>query len=181
MITLNLLPPAEKNELRLNKIARLFVLYGSALVFLSVFFLICLFSIWFFLSTQLAGLEKEIARQKSSASSESLEKLKESIEKENQRIKIIYNIQSQQKKYSASLESIAKLVPVGITLNSFNLDAKTGKAAVSGVAKNGDVFLSFQDALKKNQAFSQVEWPISSLNPSGSEAVNFQITFQINE
>jgi Tfp pilus assembly protein PilN len=178
MITLNLLPFEEKQEIKLNRMNRMIFFYGSIILTVMVVFVVLLFGIEVFLSVQLREIDRMMASNESNPAFAIVKTIQEKISAANQNLQAIDQIQSQQRQYSVILSDLAKSVPAGVKFSSFSFDSVTKKAVLEGHSATRDEFLDFQKALEGYSMFSQIDSPVSNLTKSIDN--DFMVSFFIN-
>lgn len=177
MLTLNLLPPEEKEILRWERINRLIIFYGGIFFIILVIFVLLLFINLIFLNIQLKAIERLVIVEEKSASAQTIKELKEEIATFNQKLEILDQIQSKTKGYSIILEDLAKIIPSGVRLYSFSFDSKTKKIAIEGYAPERNQVISLKESLEKSSEFNSIESPISNLLKQ--KDINFRFSFTI--
>ena len=177
MLILNLLPPQEKEMIRLSRINRLIIFYSGAIFVLLVIFIILLLVTLFFLTIQLKAIEKLVVLEEKSAPSLAMRNLEKEITLINQKLKMIDKIQTDSIPYSIILEDLAKMIPLGVQLFSFSFDSQTKKANLIGYAPERDQVLALKESLEKFEKFNQVESPISNLLKARD--IDFRFSFVI--
>lgn len=177
MLTLNLLPPKEKENLKLTKINRLIIFYSGIIFVLLLIFIILISSTLLFLTIQLKVIEKLVALEEKSPFSLATKNKEKEITLVNQKLKMIDKIQSDHQKYSIILEDLAKMIPPGAQLSSFSFDNQTKKASLLGYALERNSLLVLKESLEKFPKFTALESPISNLLKQ--KDINFRFSFLI--
>ncbi len=176
-IKLNLIPPRKKKEIERRRRVRLalkaeFVLTAIFLVFFSA-----LFSFRYVLDVELASessldSEVEMADQFSE-----IRDYDNKIIMANEKTKQIISIDNGQLYWSRIFIKLSHLVSSGITIESLATADYT--VTISGIADRRDNLLKFKDVLEKEDCFSNIDLPLSSL--VNKDNIDFQIIFEIKE
>jgi Tfp pilus assembly protein PilN len=176
MIKLNLLPPQEKNELKLERLYRWLVFYGSATILIILLFITFLALIWSFILIQLKSYTVNLENTKTSFQGQSIENQQKLIRDFNLKLERIAQVQSGHKYYSPVLIHLATLVPSGIRIDALAIDEQ-GKATLTGYAQRRSQLLLLKEALEKSSFFENVNNPISNLTKQVE--INFSFQFDI--
>lgn len=177
MITLNLLPPEERENLKLAKFSRVLAYYSMGIFALLVIFIVLLVSILAYLMIQLNSLEKLAEQTEKNQSFTTVKELETEIDSLNQKMKTLDSVQQGANSFSLILEDLAKIAPSGVEFFSFNYDGQTKKAVLDGHSLSREGFIALREAIEKDQRFSDIESPISNLVKSTDN--NFRISFKI--
>jgi len=177
MIKLNLLPPQEKELLRLAQIQRWIILYGSAILLSSLIFIFLLSVIWFSLFIELKSLDASLSIAKQSSQGQDLKAQQGLVEELNAQIERISRFQKTHKTYSAILISLANMLPsdvkiIGLTIN------KQNKMSINGFAQRREGVLALQKSLKNSAIFTDVSGPLSNLTKQTNINFSFTMTIQ---
>lgn len=176
-IYLNLLPEEKKEEIKRKKI--FLKVIRNELIFsipIVAFFLI-LFTINFSLEIRMRGMEEGFSAGNSQAESKELESYEEKFSEINSKITAISGIQKNHLNWLGVFHKINDTLEDGIYLSDLATD--DWKISLVGKAKTRDNFLKFQENIKGQGCFSDVEAPLSSL--VSKENVGFQINFKVKE
>ncbi len=177
MITLNLLPPEERDNLKLAKFSQVLVYYSMGIFALLVILIVLLASILAYLTIQLNSLEKLTEQTEKSQSFTMVKKLESEINSLNQKMKTFDAVQQGVNSFFLILEDWAKMAPAGVEFFSFNYDGQTKKAVLDGHSLSLEGFIAFREALEKDPRFEDIESPISNLVKSTDN--NFRVSFKI--
>ncbi len=163
MIKLNLLPPAEKKDLRISEFNRLiFSLAGWFLVIL-VIFSIFLAGAFLSLSILLKEQANLVAIRESEPQMQNLLKIEDKIKQTNQIIKQINSKQRQMVLWTPLLERLTKTVPAGLYLTNLSYQPSGNRIILNGWADQREDLLCFQRSLEENPFFAEVETPLANL------------------
>ena len=178
---INLLPPAEKEELLFGEQQNLVLILG--VLFFS--FLISLSLILFSIKISLLGnleVQKTLLEEAEKETS-SRKDLKEIIENSNLTFSNLNSFYQKGLDLTQVLEKISKLLPSGAYLTNFNFNLPPQKEAflaqisLSGFSESREVLLSFKENLEKEAEFVAVYFPPENwVKPS---EINFTVNFKL--
>jgi len=176
MIELNLLPPQEINELKLERLYRWLVFYCSATIMIVLSFIVFLALIWFFITIQLKGYTTSLENTKTSSQGQSIESQQKLVDALNHRLEKISQIQNNHKYYSPVLTRLATLIPDGVRIDAFAVDEQ-GQCTLTGYALKRSQLLLLKEALEGSSFFEKIDNPISNLTKQVN--INFSFKFDI--
>jgi len=176
MIELNLLPPQEKKELKLERLYRWLIFYGSATIFIVLLFIVFLALIWSFILIQLKSYTVNLENTKTSFQGQSIENQQKLISDFNLQLDRINQIQNTHKYYSPTLVHLATLIPSGIRIDALVIDEQ-GRCTLTGYAQKRSQLLLLKEALEKSSSFEKIDTPISNLTKQID--INFSFKFDI--
>lgn len=171
---LNLLPPKQKRELRLDLLNQAIAVFGIAAILVVLILTLVLAIALFYLNTNLAQLEKELISWQAKSEIKELENLEEKVKEVNQNLAFLEEYQEERVEFSLMLEILAQKVPSGIRFNSMSLE-KSGKATIRGYALTRDILLAFKNNLERVPYVSDFDFPLSNLTKS--EDIDFYLNF----
>ncbi len=171
MITLNLISPAKKQELRLMQ---LYIMIKN-LIIIILFVTIITAIILLLTKMSLQNYFNDVVAQ-TTATTKYANLFNEDLKELNQYIKSVDEIQQKYIPWTKFFIGLSKLVPDEINLFSLNLNE--GKILITGLAKTRDKLLEFQKNLKNSEFFSEVTIPIDNLLER--KDINFSIKANIN-
>ena len=163
MLKLNLLPPQDKKDLELAKLSRLIASLAVWFLIFLIIFTLFLVSTYFSLSILLAEQKKLIGIRQSDPKTQDVLKIEEKIKRTNQIVKQVYSKQQEMILWTPLLEEMTKIVPSGIYLTNFSYQATDNQITLNGWANWRENLLYFQESLKENSFFKEVEAPLSNL------------------
>ncbi|MBI4652683.1 hypothetical protein HY750_00285 [Candidatus Kuenenbacteria bacterium] len=173
-LTLNLISPKIKRELIIKQFYQIIKTFLAIVFLLSIFIAIFLLCAEFILQTNLV---KTI--------DERIFVLKNNHQNPNQKIKIINqsfdeinNIQKKFISWSKILIYFNQIVPPDIKIYSFKNINDSTEIQIIAIAKTRETLLKFQENLKNNPAFFQIEFPF--LNLISKKDINFQLKFKLD-
>lgn len=176
MIELNLLPPQEKEELKLEQLYRWLVFYCSSAILIILLFIALLTFIWFFIIIQLKSYSTNLENTKTSFQGQSIENQQKLIDDFNYRLNKINRIQNNHKYYSTILVRLAEIIPSGIRIDALSIDEQ-GKCTLTGYAQKRSQLLLFREALEKSSFFEKIDNPLSNLTKQID--INFSFKFDV--
>ena len=171
---LNLLPPKQKRELRLDLLNQAIVAFGIAAILVVLILTLVLAIALFYLNINLAQLEKELISWQAKSEIKELENLEEKVKEVNRDVAFLEECQEKRVEFSLILENLAKQVPSGIRFNNMSLE-KSGKASIRGYALTRDILLTFKNNLERAPYVSDFDFPLSNLTKS--EDIDFYLNF----
>ncbi len=173
MITLNLLPPKHKIQVKQTSICiAIENLVAITLIFLIIVSISILIS-KVKLQDNYYGL---IAR--TSLSLSETHKLERDVKEINQKLRTVGEIQDQYTKWSTFMIDLNKIIPDNIQLNLLSINKKERRFALEGIAKTRNDLLAFKKILQNFSYLSNIDLPTSSLLKKND--VNFALTAEIN-
>lgn len=173
MITINLLSPDQKRELKIKKIyIAVKELVMLILLFTSIIAIMLIIS-RYVLEQQLANLIKSNVN-----ASQAGGQINKQITALNKKINIIGQIQQNSKKWSSFFSQLATATPTGIAYNFLKIDSQGKTVELQGIAKNRQDLLKLQKNLTESGLSNQVDLPLSSL--LSRENNNFNLQFKVN-
>ncbi len=176
MIELNLLPPQEKDELKLERLYRWLIFYCSAAILIILLFIVFLTLIWSFIIIQLKSYTATLESTRTSFQGQSIENQQKLIGDFNLKLNKIDQIQNNHKYYSPALIHLAQLIPSGIRIDAFVVDEQ-GNCILTGYAQKRSQLLLLKEALDKSSFFEKIDNPISNLTKQID--INFSFKFDL--
>lgn len=177
MLTINLLPPQKKKELKLEKINHLVVFYGSLVILSFLIFIILLYNVQLFLSWKINEIKQQITTKETAL--ESQKELEEKIKNLNNTLIKITKAQASQPQWSLVIEKLASLIPPGVQLENLsgNLESKT--INLSGFSPSRDKVLLLESSFKDSSQFEIANAPLSNLTKPTN--IDFQFGLKIKD
>ena len=179
MLRLNLLPPEEREELRLESLNQVFIYYFVRILTLIIVFEILLLSILSYLAIQARALDRVIEQTQKSQGFVRVEELEKEIISANKMMQQFYSLRQNSISFSSLLEDLAEISSSEIQFISLNYDGRTQRLALDGYTLSRESFLSLREAIESDSRFEEVESPISNLVRSTDN--NFRISFKIKQ
>lgn len=174
MFNLNLLPPKEKEFLKIKEREFFIITLSIRLCwFLLIIIAFLLFGI-FFLKTNLSSLSKQITIQKKFLESKKeYKELENKAKKFNEFVIFLDKIQKDRLDYSKILLQLTEQMPSQVKLNSFSLD-KQGQIFLRGNARERSDFLRFKENLEKSNLYKKIDSPLSNIVQKDN--INFELS-----
>ncbi|QQS61007.1 MAG: hypothetical protein IPN70_03910 [Candidatus Moraniibacteriota bacterium] len=175
-ITLNILPDDHKKRIRQKELFSRVLSYVIGIFFLTLFFVMILFSILFGIQSREFPLftDETIDEKKL----QSLIEYDEILFQKNKDMELIEKLLQNEKKYTKTLSLFSDLNLEGITFSSLNI-AENTKVNSKGFSKTRDKILELQEKLRQDECFLSVEVPIEDLVKK--EDVDFSLSFTLND
>lgn len=171
MITLNIISPELKNEIRLKNIYQImkksFILIGIFLIFYSI----VLTSSKFILKSYLGEIN-----QKNTSANEATEKTIKTVDDINKKLNEVTAIQKEEINWLSLLELISNNTSDEIRYDKVLMDKNNG-LTLSGQSKTRDGLIGIKKFLDERAFLYDINFPISNLLEK--EDINFTITAKI--
>lgn len=177
MLVLNLLPLAEKENLKQGEIQRWVGFYGSvclAIIFIFVFLLVL---IWSYLLIQLDYVSANLEHAQGVFKEQGLKKDENKINELNDRLRLIDTAQKEQLYYSRILTQLMEIIPSGVSFKNISINGKE-RAAISGFAGDREQVLLIKNNLEKSAYFKNIDSPLSNIVQQ--KDINFTFSFDVN-
>lgn len=160
-ITLNLLPPRKREELKnLSAIGAISKVGIAALASILLFVVFVEFSVMA-ISVQQKAFESEMTRFERDSSYVSAKEAQDSLRDYDVMAKQVKRSLLSQKNYWGIISEVNQVIPEGIYLNNFSIESDV--VALRGVALERESFLVLKKQLEENEIFSKVDSPISNI------------------
>jgi len=176
-IYLDLLPEEKKEEIKRKKI---FLKVVRSELFFSVpivAFFVILATINFSLREKTKEIERVYGMDNSQKEYKELESYENSFGEINAKINNIFKLQRGHNDWSNIFYRLSDTVPENVYLS--DLATVDYRISIAGKAKTREDFLKFQEKIKSEECFSDVEVPLSNL--VSKENVGFQVDFNVNK
>jgi len=165
MIMINLLPPIEKERLRMEKVKRMVIV----LWFLASFFLICLilvfFSIRIYIKSQLQTQQSIFSQARETDKKKAIEEFEARVGLMNLEIERIKNFYDSKVYFSDLAERISVVLPSGVYLNDISMDfvqdKNIVKVSLNGFSPSRDALLELKENMEMEEDFQNVHFPQS--------------------
>lgn len=175
MITLNLLPPEEKQKIESVQAQRRILSLASAGLTLILIFLAFLSSIWLFLTVQLNSADLVFKNIQASSQNEVFKKLESEIKQINEKLDRSEALKKGSRHYSFALEKLTELSSYDIKFTS--LSVSENKISLSGLTASREALLAFKDSLSQSPYFDKINMPLSNFLKQTD--INFSVSFEI--
>ncbi len=160
---INLLPPAEQQELRTLRLSGNVKDFGIWLCLTLAITAMLFVAIRFYLNGELENSQGRLATEKELLDNVENSAFREDLDRFNSELADSQTLQSKQNKFSEVLIEIAQKIPKDITLDTFALDEKTGRIEIGGKAGSRDSVLSFRRSILDSERFTNINFPLSNL------------------
>lgn len=175
-ILINLLPPAEKEELKnLRRVGVVLKIGFSAVCAMAVFIVFMFFTMKA-VQIQEDVIVKEISRFEKSESYKEVREAQDSL-REYSKIasKVKSGLNNQQQRWDI-IHQINQIIPEDMRIIEFSIDDKN-VLLLKGVAYNREALLFLKEGLEKSENLSKIESPIS--NFVAEKDVTFEFTAEV--
>lgn len=162
MLTTNLLPPAEKEEIWYEETQRIVRFFAVGILSACVLAVILLFPAYFSLSLEEKELERSLRIEEDASRSLNIDAELQKIRTYENRIKSIRDFVSKPATASTMLEEFFDNTGSGIMLVSLTVK-KQGDVAITGVASTRRDLLRFEKTLRDANMFQDISFPISNI------------------
>mgnify|MGYP001570781901 CR=1 FL=1 len=180
---MNLLPAQIKSEIEKERHRRfIFVLgmFGVAALAVSIVLLLPSF---FMFSFQEKYLNLQLASVRQNSELEKAEEIGKIIEDLNKKSELVRLGKARSRPSSFYLVKIVELMPVGVSLNTFNFgrnkEKGTAEFSLQGTARERDDLLAFVKKLEDGQDFLKVVSPVSNL--LAEKNFNFSLILELKD
>lgn len=176
-IYLDLLPEEKKEEIKKKKNFMLVIHYELLFSVPILAFFVILLTINFSLKIRAQGMSDSFSSGEYQEEYKELKIYEDNFEKINSKTLSILNIQKNHLNWTSAFYKINKIVPDSIYLS--DLATSDYRISLIGKAKTREDLLKFQENIKSEECFSNIEVPLSNL--VSKENVEFQVNFDIKE
>jgi hypothetical protein len=176
-VYLDLLPDERKEEIKKGRILRQIIHQEGIFLFPIFAFIIILITINFSLKINLESISDNSQSKSYQESYKELQSYEDKFSSINSKVSEILKIQNNHLNWLGIFKRLNEKMVENVYLS--DLVTVDYQVSLSGKAKTRDDFLKFQDSIKGEECFSNVDVPLSSL--VSKEDVQFQIDFEIKE
>lgn len=176
-IYLDLLPEERKEEIKRKKLFFQVIRQEMLFTIPVLFFVFILVLVNLLLKTKIEGLDSVFSRGSTQREYVEIKKYEDKFNEINAKTSNILKIQNNHLNWLGFFYKLDKIVPENIYLS--DLSTNNYQISLIGRAKTRDDFLKFQDKIKTEDCFSDVNVPLSNL--VSKENVDFQIDFKIKD
>lgn len=176
-IYLDLLPEERKEEIRKNKIFFKIIGQEAMLTIPIAAFIIILLITNFCLGIRISGLEENGDTKDSNNEYKILKVYEEKFKEINSQVAEMSSIQRNHLNWTVVFHKLEEAISDNVYLSDFTTD--NYKISLAGRAKTRSDFLSFQEKIKSENCFANVNVPLSSL--VSRENLDFQMDFEVRE
>ena len=172
-ITLNLLSPEQKKEL---KTKRAYVIIKEIVMLVLLF--ACISAILLLVSRYFLEEQLAILMDKNATAIQVGEETNKQVTAINAKINTAGKIQEKFKVWSTLLIKIAAVTPDQVAYNSIKIYPEKAVLEIQGIAKSRQDLLAFKERLEKDGLFYEVDLPLANL--LAKENNTFSVTMKIN-
>lgn len=163
MLTLNILPPIEKENYKTEVTRRFAVFFGIGAFVVLVIFIAVLTVEYLFLYLQIEPLNKQLNTIQTTEKAKKAQGLERQIKDANKIIAAISNTKSQTTPITGIIEKIsAASISDSSYLKNLLIDFTGGNAKISGYSKTRDWVVAIQDNLSKEASFENISAPYAN-------------------
>ncbi len=130
---LNLLPPKQKKELRLNLLNQTITIFGIAVILAFLTLALLLLVVQAFLDINLKGVESDLFSQQAKKEAREIDDLERKIKNLNKELVFLDSIQKEKNTFSLLLEDSAEDIPYGVQVKNFSIN-KSRQVNLRGLA-----------------------------------------------
>ncbi|MDN5819365.1 MAG: PilN domain-containing protein [bacterium] len=166
---INLLPPAQKRQIRTARYNVVLLRYNIILVAAAIFIALGVLGVYFvMIGTQASARETE---QENQAKVADYQKVEEEANEFKANLATAKSILSGNINYSDSIIKIASTIPSGVVIDQLSLDASAfgSPTSLQANAKSYDRAIALKEAFQKSSLFSDVHFESISYAESGTE------------
>jgi Tfp pilus assembly protein PilN len=197
MIKINLLSPADKSRIKLEKAYCLTKNNLAILISIQVFFVLIFLAVAAYLNSENKNLDKQLEYMELGQETKEINSIEEKLTKQNNQLKAFLQIQKNQYYWTKIFENFNKTVFSGIRISSINIEPETssnvlGKKSkeaasskteagnftiiITGVSRKMEDLLSFEKDLKNSEIFSGF-----NIDPKNYDDENFKFVLSIKK
>lgn len=177
---INLLPPAERENLIKEARLRLFFVWGVFVLFFLMTLSLVLFSINVYLAGETASYKILIDYEQQKSTTLEAQNTEKEIGEINKQLAALHAFYQGQPKINELLKKISELIPEEAYLNSLSLDPIEGdgfRVSLTGHSETREALLELKKSLESDQVFKGIYFPPSNwVKPSD---VNFSASFEM--
>jgi len=173
MITLNLIPPAQKQEL---KIRQIYLTIKNIIIIILLFIIIT--AIILLLTKMVLQNHFNKVVTYSTLTTKNVRLFTVEIKEFNQQLSSVIKIQKEYTPWSKVIIHFSKLTPENLGIYSLSFNKEEERATIRGIAKTRQNLLDFKDSLESSPIFQDINIPLKDLLMK--ENINFGIELKIN-
>lgn len=175
MITLNLLPPEEKRELKSQQMLRRISVFGASSLLYIVVFLVLLSTVRWSLQIQLKAIEEISKKIEESDQNRDFQKFKQEVDQINRQLKYFFQLHEETINYSTAITQLTEKAIPGIEFRQLSLNGQ--KVSLGGRANNRDTLIMFKEALVNSPDFQNLDVPLSNFLQQNN--IDFSFNFEL--
>lgn len=172
---LNLLPPQERETIRINYLNRKIIILGGYFIFILFIFSIVLSVIFTTINFKAINAQNNLKETQNKLIFEGFENIQNQLKNANDKIKNVHQIQQNYKYYSVVIEEIIKIIPPDIKITA--ISANQNQFEIKGFAPNRNLVADLKTSLEQSSHFKEINSPLA--NFLQAENVNFTFSFKI--
>jgi len=198
MIEINLLSPADKLDIKLEKTSYLIKNNLAVLISIQVFFVLIFLIVAGYISSENKNLDKQLEHMELGQETREINSIEKESIKQNNQLKAFLQIQKSQYYWTKIFENFNKTVFSGIRISSISIEPETSnavpgkntreaasskktevenfKVTISGVSRTMKDLLNFENDLKNSEIFSGF-----NIDPKNYDDKNFKYTLLIKK
>ena len=179
----NLLPPEEKEALKIKKNKRLIIVLGIIILSFLVCLILVLASLDLYILGQTSYQRVALDNAEKKYETPGLVDMKNMIVKYNTALTNLKNFYKKEVYFSEVLKTILQIhIPAGLYLTNINLtqgDNGKVKVALSGMSDTRDNLQIFRDSFENNKKIENLDFPANNwIKPTD---INFYFTFEVGQ
>jgi Tfp pilus assembly protein PilN len=179
---INLLPPANKRQIRAGRSNTLLIRYNLFLVGALGFLFVAIGFVYFYLSNTRANAEATV--HENQAKVVGYKQVEQEANEFKNNLAVAKQILGKEVVYTKAMLSIAALMPKGVVLESLDLDAKTfgTETTLMARAKTVDDAVALKNSFQSSPLFSNVHLKsITTLETGGAYPQSVSVNVTINK
>lgn len=176
MLRINLIPPEQKERLRLRIYYQNIISSGLILLLLILILIIFLAGFLTFLHFRYWSIENKIIIEQSKViQTETIKGMERKVKDLNKEISELKDIQNKKSNFYSILNDISQNLLVGVKIYSLEIDRTSKLVTVIGFSPTRDNLLSIKKTLETSPNYKNIDFPLSNLaNPTN---INFRFSF----
>ena len=163
MLTLNLLPPQQKENLNYEIDRRMVQFLGFWVFAVVMIFGVLVLPAFFFISLQQSEAERAKSIEEGALQAARTTELEEKILRINNLLGVIVAREGKKQDTSPFLKEILSMSPAGVSIALITYTPAESRATVAGLAATRSELLKFIDLLKKSPGIKTVTSPVSNI------------------
>lgn len=174
---INLLPPAQKEELVQEEKLKLILIFGIVVLAFLISLILILLSIKIVFSAEFDIQEKYFKDREKALEKTEIKEFEEKIKNLNFIFSNLNNFYQEKIDLTQILEKISNLLPAQTYLTSINFNSTSLQISLLGFCSDRETLIKFKENLEREEKFTNVYFsPSSFLEPN-----NFSVTFSIKK
>lgn len=179
MLSFSILPPEEKDKIKIKKRIRLAWVWGGSFFFILSCFTLLLVPSYFLSSFQREEVIRNLMLTEESPLIKRIADIRKSISVLQQSAVDIERASKTVGFFSDMLSDVMQALPHGITPTAFELDGGRDTLLFYGIAENRAALVALETALKSNKRIENISVPLSNLVQDA--AISFSLTVMIKK